>query len=461
VGAPLRPPRLSLSETGIQAVVLALAALGVACSSSGSTTPVAVSRASVVGGEPSPAGIEDAVLMLRIPLDGGELVCSSSLVAPNLVVTARHCVSHFVDGNFSCTVHGELQSVEPNAGVLGSHFDAPTIEFYDGTTPRTKPIAHGAQVLSTLSDTVCTNDLAFVVLDRSLALPVLPLRLDGRARIGEPVTLVGYGFDDDMVGSEFLDVTTQRRTHNTSLVIDEVGPVDNDDVTSTPPRTVVVRGPSGCVGDSGGPLMARDTHALLGIDSLSANGGCLAPAVSNLFTHVPDFELLLADAFAAAGDEPVPEMPADEPGSEAGRGGAPSEVEAGGAPATAGSDDGPAAGSSATQGSRGGSAADPAGGSSSDLGGAPASAGAEPASDGGASGAMNTGGDSAGSGSRVPSARPRSHGGCGVVSSAPPSGAAWWLVLLVAVFERVFHVRRRGRVSARGNAVLRCGCFRD
>ncbi len=439
---------------------LALAALAVACASPGSTAPFAVTRAAVVGGEPSPTGgIEDAVLMLRLPLDGGELVCSSSLVAPNLAVTARHCVSHFVDGNFSCTVHGELQSVDPNAGVLGSHFDAASLEFYDATTPRTKAIAHGAQVLSTLSDTVCTNDLAFVVLDHALSLPVLPLRLNGRARIGEPVTLVGYGFDDDMVGSEFLDVTTQRRTHNPNLVIDDVGPLANDDVTSAPPRTIVIDRPSGCVGDSGGPLIARDTHALLGIDSLSAGGDCLSHNVTNLFTHVPDFELLLDDAFAAAGYEPVPEAPPDEPGSmsDGGGGGAPSESEAGGAPATAGAEtNGAAAGSSSMHASTGGSAPDAAGGSSSELGGAPANAGGESANEGGAPGAANVAGNSAGSPSRVSPPRTRRSGGCSlVVSAAPPSRTAWPLVLLVSVLERVFRVRRRGRVSSRGNAGLR------
>jgi len=289
-----------------------------------------------------------------------------------------------------------------------------------------------------------------------LSLPVLPLRLKGRARIGEPVTLVGYGFDDAMVGGDFLDVTTQRRTHNTSLVIDELGPVSNDDVTSTPPRTVVIEGPSGCVGDSGGPLLARDTHALLGVDSLSANGNCTSRTVSNLFTHVPDFQLLLAQAFTAAGYEPTPETPPDEPGSmsDAGGGGAPSES-AGGAPAAGGVGTSGRAGNAGTGGPSAG-APDAAGGSSAELGGgAPASEGGAPPSEGGAPGATSTGGDGAGSSSRVPPRRSRTSGGCALVSGAPRAGMAWPLVILVSVLERIFRVRRRGRVSSVRNAALR------
>jgi hypothetical protein len=415
----------------------ALGALAAACATPG-REQIAVTHAPVVGGEPSPlGGIEDAVLMLRIAFDSGELVCTSSLVAPNLVLTARHCVSHFVDGNFSCTVQGELESVDLNAGVLGTDFDASIIEFYDGHTPRTQPIAHGAQVISTLSDTVCTNDLAFVVLDRALLLPVLPLRLEGRARRREAVTLVGYGFDDAMAGGDFLDVESQLRTHNANLTIDDVGPLSKSDVTVTPPRTVVIEGPSGCVGDSGGPLLANDTHALLAVDSLSVDGSCTDEHVRNLFTHVPDFQPLIDDAFAAAGYEPTSETP-DEPGtmSEAGRGGAPDSLEAGGAPSAGTGTN--SAGETAT----GGSAEQPpdgAGGSSATGGVLTGEGGAAP-SDGGAP-TTNIGGTPGTAHSRP--SPPRASHGCMLAPGADPNVPAGPFLALMAVLERIFHVRRR------------------
>lgn len=401
-----------------------------------------MTRSPVVGGGPSPSGgIEDAVLMLRVVLGSGELVCSSSLVAPNLVVTARHCVSYFVDGQFTCTVQGELQSTDPNAGTLGSDFDASTIEFYDGHTPRTQPIAFGKQVISSLSDSVCTNDLAFVVLDRKLSLPVLPLRLNGRARIGEAVTLVGYGFDDAMAGGDFLDVSTQGRTHNSSLVIDDVGPVGNDGVTSAPPRTIVIQGPSGCVGDSGGPLLAHETNAVLGVDSLSDASSCLSSSVRNFFTHVPDFKLLTNDAFTAAGYAPTPE-PSSDPGSasNAGDGGAAAENESAGAPAIGGADAANEAGRGNS--TRGGATDDSRAGTGGT--GQLTSAGA-PSSEGGAASTSSGGSGNAGMPSHASAPRPRRDSGCALAPGSAPFPGAWPLVGLVTVLERIFGVRRRAR----------------
>jgi hypothetical protein len=402
-----------------------------------------MTQSRVVGGGPSPSGgIQDAVLMLRVVLGSSELVCSSSLVAPNLIVTARHCVAYFVDGGFSCTVQGELESTDPGAGTLGADFDASTIEFYDGHTPRTQPIAYGKQVLSTQSDSLCTNDLAFVVLDRKLALPVLPFRLNGRARIGEAVTLVGYGFDDAMAGGNFLDVSTQGRTENSSLVIDDVGPLGNDGVTSAPPRTIVIQGPSGCVGDSGGPLVARETNAVLGVDSLSDQNDCLSPTVRNLFTHVPDFTLLTRDAFAAAGYEPTPE-PSSEPASmaEAGHGGAPSESEDAGAPASGGADTlNGGAGGDATSGTTSGVAVAGTGGTSELVG-----AGA-PSSEGGVPSIATGGGGNAGVAMRTPAPKTHGNSGCALAPGPAPFGAGS-VVGLVAVLERIFGVRRRARFA--------------
>ena len=312
-----------------------------ACADPGNLPALANERAPVVNGEVSPrGGIEDAVLLLHTTVDGAELICSSSLVAPNLVLTARHCVSHLVQGLFTCTAQGELVSEDAAAGTLGRQLPADSLEFFSGKVPRTTPAAYGQEVISTLSETICVNDLAFVVLDRPLDLPVLPLRLGGRAERGEPVTLVGYGLDDAMSQTESLDVATQPRTHNDTLVVADVGlDVADDSVFSTaPPRTIVVEGLAGCLGDSGGPLMARKTGAALGVYSLLGGAGCLAANARHLFAHVPVFEALISDAFAAAGAKPTPEPSeaasgagaGNEAGASGNAAGSPGSVDAGG-----------------------------------------------------------------------------------------------------------------------------------
>jgi hypothetical protein len=280
--------------------------LGAACSAQPSVERTFDERAPVVEGEPSEAGIEDAVLLLRTVVDRRELVCSASLVAPNLAMTARHCVSHVVEGLFSCTVSGELVEGETGSGRLGNHLPAEGIEFFGGPLPHDEPLARGQEVISTLSETVCLNDLAFVVLDRPIELPVLPLRLEGRARTGELAILVGYGLDETQSENQPFDVTTQGRTRKADLPIRDVGPDSIDDgVTIVPPRTIVLEGPSGCVGDSGGPLMAERTNAVLGVYSLLGAESCLATDARHLFTHVPPFQALIEEAFLAAGAEPT------------------------------------------------------------------------------------------------------------------------------------------------------------
>src|SRR5687767_1676578 len=81
--------------------------------------PLARVTASIVDGEPSGAE-DDGVLLLRaLPDPDPEILCTASLVAPNLLLTARHCVSYFNNGLFTCTLKGEVVETTPDAGKLG------------------------------------------------------------------------------------------------------------------------------------------------------------------------------------------------------------------------------------------------------------------------------------------------------------------------------------------------------
>lgn len=297
----------------------------------GDAAPPPASSLAIVDGEESGAE-QDSVVMLRTIVDDVDVLCSGTLVAPNLVLTARHCVSYLTQGLFACSVRGELLAREEGAGQLGRHLPAEDFEVYDRRTPRAAPLARGQQVLSTLSNTICTNDLAFLVLDRELELPVSPLRLAGAAKVGEPAVLVGYGLNRS--GDE-LDYTRAPRRQRREIQIVGVGPDTVEDVTSVPPRAVILEGPSGCTGDSGGPLLAASTGAVLGVYSLLKGEDCAHRDVAHQLVHVPAFDGLIGDAFTAAGHEPTLEA---DPSSMTGGGaagadggGVPSEAGAGGA----------------------------------------------------------------------------------------------------------------------------------
>jgi hypothetical protein len=332
-------------------VTCALGAGVMGCTEAAPTDGAATRAQSIVGGEASGAD-QDGVLLLRAVLsDGSELLCSSSLVGPNLILTARHCVSYLTDGQFSCSVRGELIDNSSGGGRLGLHLPAASIEVYAGKTPRKTALAHGQQVVSTLSPTICQNDLAFVVLDTALDLPIVPLRIGRPAEPHEASVLVGYGLDGSQ---QVIDYRSQGRQQKRDLQIAAIGPDSiADGVTTVPPRALILEGPSGCIGDSGGPLLSEATGALLGVYSLQQGENCTASGVRHQMVHVPPFATLITEAFSAAGCEPVLETgPTPEPqpdaGSVAGAGPEPSGAAgaAGASASAATSDPNPGHGSS-------------------------------------------------------------------------------------------------------------------
>jgi hypothetical protein len=293
-----------ISWRWIAAFTLGGCALGCSDATPGQITEMRIE--SIVAGEPSGAEQDATVLLRAVLADGSEGVCSASLVGPNLIVTAAHCVAYQTDGDFSCSVRGELIDNASGGGRLGLHLPAASLEVYGGEAPRKSALAHGLKVISTLSPHVCQNDLAFVVLDTALELPVMPMRLGRPALVHETVVLVGYGTSRN---DGYIDYRTQPRQQKRDLEIAAVGPdLIDDGVTDTPPRVLEVEGPSGCVGDSGGPLLAEATGAVLGVYSLQRGGSCAAPAVHSQLVHLPPYQGLIDEAFAAAGCEPVPEL---------------------------------------------------------------------------------------------------------------------------------------------------------
>lgn len=301
--------------------------------------PVLGERHAIIDGEISPAGPEDAVLLLRSSTpESGERLCGASLVAENLVVTARHCVAYINDGAFQCTLRGEIVEGTPGAGRMGVDLDPTGLEFYT-RDERTEPVAFGQSIVSTLSLSACSNDLAFVVLDRALELPVFALRRDRPALTGEAVVAIGYGADQNI--EQELDLEAQERRRREDQTVALVGPDTDDELGAVAPRIVIVEGPGACIGDSGGPLLSRETNALIAVHSL-VQGDCVSAETRNWYTHLPPLWTWAERAFEAAGATPLiePLPPGNDDcvdgGGCAGMGGVGGTSGASGAPGTAG-----------------------------------------------------------------------------------------------------------------------------
>ena len=293
-------------------VALALAALG--CG--GAEEPRGAVRSAIVYGDPSPSpSADDAIVLLRAMTPVGDHICSATLVAPNLVVTARHCVAELSPGVFTCSRTGELAENPEGGGQLGLDLPPQILEFHSSELPGAEPAALGAEVISSLSPSICSNDVAFVVLDRALDLPIKPVRLGTPTRAGELVTLVGYGLTE----MRNTDWRSNPRRRISGREIGEVGPDSVEDpVISAPPRQLQLYGPSACFGDSGGPALIEQTDAVVGVYSVSNRSDCTDLEVIHHFTHLAPFVTLAGRAFEAAGSEPVLEEVPDAGAPDAG-----------------------------------------------------------------------------------------------------------------------------------------------
>lgn len=250
----------------------------------------------IVRGEPSDA-TEDAtvyVLTRLTPTEG--TACTGTLIAPNLVATALHCVTESALGTFSCGTDGSLQADDMSQGRLGSFVEPSDVEIYAGVSVGSEPGALGAKLIGTGSNQICRNDLAFVVLDRAMEAPIARVRLNDFVRYGEALRVVGYGQTD-------VDGSSGRYTRTGVRVVD-VGPLADGESGTAAPRTFVANeGP--CHGDSGGPAFSADTGALLGVYSLTSGSSCTGAGIRNVYTHLSPFAALAMDAYAEAGAEPL------------------------------------------------------------------------------------------------------------------------------------------------------------
>jgi MYXO-CTERM domain-containing protein len=285
-------------------IVTALLALA-ACSSSPGSEPTASSASAIINGKDSPA-TQDAVVLL-VTLDGGFGTCTGTLIASNLVLTARHCVSNTKDSAFACDGKGNL--IGGGTQVYADH-PPNKIWVFTGADrsqlgPGSMPQAKGAQIIHDGAKVLCNHDLALVVLDREIeGAQIAPIRVDSMPMEGETFTAVGWGV------TEKTPYPTTRQMRE-GIKIKKTGPFDGSaTIEPVPPNDVLV-GESICSGDSGGPALHTDSGAVLGVVSRGGNGqndpndpavGCIG--ATNLYTAVAPFRDLVLAAFEAAGKEP-------------------------------------------------------------------------------------------------------------------------------------------------------------
>lgn len=203
------------------------------------------------------------VVGLLMEMGGGIGSCTGSLIAPNLVLTAHHCVASVPDGPIFCgrTAFG---NVIPAANVY--------------VTTQTNIPFNGRGLIGVAeihvpvpNADVCGNDMAILILRSNIpaatATPLIPRIEDFPAR-GDRFTAVGYGVDETGQGSGTRHFIDNRQILCAGRNCGQFGATTKE----------LVGNDGTCQGDSGGPALDAEGRVM---GALSRGGdGCVYPTYS-------------------------------------------------------------------------------------------------------------------------------------------------------------------------------------
>ena len=230
-------PISSTRRKGLVLGSLLLAAGLAGCSSAGEP---AATRAAIAGGAADTS--HDAVFLLIARLEHGGGLCTATLIAPNLLLTARHCVSARDDEEE--VLCGESDLGQPHPAEVFIATNAPTPQ-------RDSPFFRAAEVrVPEQGGDTCGYDIALIILEQNvpseLSVPAVP-RIDREVAPGEPYTAVGYGVNENG------EPTGARMRREGLSVVCEPG------TCGAGVESTEFLGDTGiCSGDSGGPALDAD-----------------------------------------------------------------------------------------------------------------------------------------------------------------------------------------------------------
>ena len=202
------------------------------------------------------------IVGIAIQAGGGIGSCTGTLIAPNLVLTAQHCVAATPNDFVIC-----------GRSNFGDPYAADTFGVTTETNMWNSRSWYGVErvVVPEVNADLCGNDIAVLVLDRNIpgaeATPFNP-RLDDLPRTGDRVTVIGYGTDEAGRRSGTRKSLANREITCAGATCRRFGATSTEIMISD----------GTCQGDSGGPIIDAEGFVM---GALSRGGqGCSFPTYS-------------------------------------------------------------------------------------------------------------------------------------------------------------------------------------
>lgn len=265
-------------------------------------------RPKVIGGMRDEERARDNVVAVRIGKGDKFGLCSGSLITPNLVLTALHCVANGTSPTVACDSQGKSH----NGNHVGAVYETSQLSVFLGTAPNLtgEPRARARSIVVPESKILCNTDIALIVLDKSITeVTPLPVRFTEVPKEGEIVRSIGYGIND-------FDQKAGVRYVKDGVHVLGRGPGVTEYFTPLGSKEFEV-GKSICQGDSGGPAISESTGAIVGVVS---RGGDCHENYGHIYTATTGFDELFKRAFKLAGSAADDERKAQREVSAGGSG---------------------------------------------------------------------------------------------------------------------------------------------